>query len=63
MAYGIGQDHKTRKQNLKRLENTTDTSSPSSTPSYTYDKLNENTDITSKKSLNVETHSRKIFSL
>ena len=34
---------------IKWLENTTDTSSEPSTPSYGYDKLNENTDIASKQ--------------
>ena len=48
MAYGIGQAQKTGKQNRKKLDNTTDTSSAPSTPSYSYDKLNGNTDITSK---------------
>ena len=46
MAYVVGRAHKPRKQNRKRLDNTTDPSSAPSTPSYSYDKLNENTDIT-----------------
>ena len=58
MAYGIGPAHKLGK-NRKRLDNTTDTSSEPSTPSYSYNKLNENTYITSKKALTTETHSRK----
>ena len=33
----------------KKIDNTTDTSLAPSTPSYSYNKLNENTDITSKK--------------
>ena len=49
MAYVIGQDHKPIKQNRKRLENTTDNSSAPSLQSYSYDEVNENTDITSKK--------------
>ena len=49
MAYVIGRDQKILKQNIKRLENTTDNSSAPSTHSYSYYKLNENTDITSKK--------------
>ena len=60
MAYGIGRAHKLRKQNREQLDNTTDTSSA---PSYSYDKLNENTDITSKKILNAETHYSTIFAL
>ena len=63
MAYGIGQTQKLGKQNRKRLDNTTDPYSAPSTPSYRYDKLNENTDIPSKKSLTSQTHSRKIFSI
>ena len=62
MTYGIGRAHKLEKQNRKLLYNTTDISSEPSTPSCHYDKLNENTDITSKKALNSETHSRIIFS-
>ena len=50
-------------ENRKRLDNTTDPYSAHSTHSYSYEKLNENTDITSKKSFNAETHYRKIFSL
>ena len=63
MAYGIGRAHKLRKKNIKKLENTTDNSLAPSTPSYSYDTLNGNTDITSKKSLTAETHSRAILSL
>ena len=48
MAYGIDRAHKLGKQNKKRLDNTTDPSSAPSTSSYSYEKLNENTDITSK---------------
>ena len=63
MAYGIDQDHKLGKQNRNWLDNTTDTSSAPSTPSYSYDKLKENTDITSKKALTSEIHYGTIFSL
>ena len=63
MAYEIDQYHKIRKQYRKRLDNTIDPSSSSSKPSYSFYKLNENTDITSKKSLTAETHSREIFAL
>ena len=49
MAYGIGWSHKLRKQNIKELDNTTDPSSAPPTPSFTYNELNENTDITGKK--------------
>ena len=49
MAYGIGRDHKLGKNNINQLDNTTYPSSAPSTPSYSYEKLNENTDITSKK--------------
>ena len=49
MAYGIGRAYKLGKQNRKRLDNATDPSSEPSTPSYSYNKFNENTDITSKK--------------
>ena len=51
MAYEIGRVQKLIKQNRKRIYNTTDPFSEPSTPSYSYDKLNENTDITSNKSL------------
>ena len=44
MAYGIGWDHKIRKQNRNRIENTTDTFSEPSPPSYSYNRLNKNTD-------------------
>ena len=63
MSYGIGRDRELRKQNRKKLENTTDPYLAPSNPSYSYDKLNENTDITSKKSLTAETHSRTLFSI
>ena len=36
------------RKNRNRLDKTTDTSSAHSTPSYSYDKLNVNTDITRK---------------
>ena len=49
MAYGIGQACKPGKQNRNELDNTTDPSSAPSTPSYSSDNFNENTDITSKK--------------
>ena len=48
MAYKIGQSHKIGKQNRKLPDNTTDTSSAPSTPSDSYNKLDGNTDITSK---------------
>ena len=51
MACGIGRAHKLGKQNRKQLYKTTDTYSSPSTLSYSYDKLNENTDVTSKKIL------------
>ena len=41
---------------LKELDNTTDTSSAPSTPSYSYKKKHENTDTKNKKSLTAETH-------
>ena len=63
MAYGIGQARKLGKQNRKIIYNTSHTSSEPSIPSYSYDKLNENTNITSKKSFNAATHSRTIFDL
>ena len=63
MAYGIGRANKLGKQNRKLIDNTTDTSSALSTPSYSYDKLNGNTDITSKKALTSQTNPRAIFSL
>ena len=44
--YGIGRSHKLDKRNRKRLDNTNDTDSAPSNPSYSYDKLNENNDIT-----------------
>ena len=62
MAYGILRSHKLNK-NRNRLDNTTDTYSEPSTASYSYNKLNENTDITSKKASNSESHSITIFSL
>ena len=49
MAYGIGRANKLRKQNRKRLDKTKYPSSEPSTPLYSYDSLNINTDITSKK--------------
>ena len=63
MAYEIGQAQKIRKQNRNQLDNNTNTSSEPSTPSYRYGKLNENTDITSKKYLTPERHSRIIFAI
>ena len=39
----------------------TDPYSASSTPTYSYDKLNENTDITNKKYLTAETRSSTIY--
>ena len=56
MAYGIGRGHRIGKQNRKQLDNINDPSLESSTSSYSYDKLNENTDINSKKALTAETH-------
>ena len=53
MAYGTGKYHKIVNPNRKVLENTvtntTDPSSVASTASYSYKKLNRNTDITSLK--------------
>ena len=63
IAYGIGRAHKIGKQNRKLIDNTTDPSSAPSNPSYSYDKLNGNTDITSKKALTLQTNTRTIFSL
>ena len=63
MAYGILRDHKLGKQNTEIIENTTDNSSAPSNHSYSYDKLNENTDITIIKSLTEETHYRTICCL
>ena len=63
MYYGIGRDHKLGKKNRKQLDNTTDPSSEPPTPSFSDSKLNENTHITSKKSLNSETHSRIFFAI
>ena len=54
MTYVIGRSHKLVKQNRTLLDNITYISLEPSTPSYSYDKLNENTYITSKKSLNVD---------
>ena len=48
MAYRIGRAHKLVKQNRKQLDNTNDLYSETSTPSYSYSKLNENTDIGGK---------------
>ena len=62
-AYVIGRYQKHGKQKRKLLENTTDHSSAPSTPSNSYKKLNENTDITSKKSLTAEIHYSKTFSI
>ena len=47
-AYGIGRAQKLRKQNINLLYSTTDTSLAPSTHLYSYEKLNENTDINSK---------------
>ena len=63
MDYGIGRSYKLIKKHRKRLDNTLGNAPADSTPSYSYGKLNENTDITSKKSLTAETHYRKIFAL
>ena len=49
MAYGIGQAQKFGEQSRKIIDNNADTYSTPSTSSYSYGKLNENTDITSKK--------------
>ena len=49
MAYGIDRAQKLAKLNKKILDNTTDPSSAPPIHSYSYDKLNENTNITSKK--------------
>ena len=48
---------------INRLENNTYPYLAPSTPSYSYDKFNENTGTTSKKSITSQTHSRTIFSL
>ena len=48
-AYGIDISDKPRKQNRKRLDNTTYNYSAPSAPLYSYEKLNKNTAITSKK--------------
>ena len=61
MVYGIGQAHKLGKQKRKQLDNTTDISLVPSTHSYSYDKLNENTDISSKKALTPNTYYRFFF--
>ena len=61
MAYGIGRGHRIGKQNRKQLDNINDPSLESSTSSYSYDKLNENTDITTKKSYTEERYYRTIF--
>ena len=61
MEYGIGRAQKLGKINRKWLGNTIDTYSSTTTPLYGYDKLNENTDITSKTSLTADTHSISIF--
>ena len=50
-------------ENRKWLDNTTNNSSAPSTPSYSYGWLNENTYITSKKSLTVEARSITTFDL
>ena len=50
MAYGIGLAPKIGKKNRNQLANTTDPSSAPSNPLYSYDKLNEYTDINCKKS-------------
>ena len=63
MAYGIGQARKLGKHKKKLIYNTTDPSSAPSTTSYSYDELNENTDITSKKLLSAETRSITILYL
>ena len=44
MAYVIGQDQEIGKQNRKKLDNTTYHYLVPSTPSYSYDRLNENTE-------------------
>ena len=48
MAYGIVRCHKVGEKNIKQPDNTTDTYSAPSTPSYSYDKLHKYTDISSK---------------
>ena len=62
MVYGIGQSLKLEK-NRKRLDNISHPSLELSTPSYIYNKLNENTDITSKILFTAETHSSEICAL
>ena len=44
MVYEIGQAHKMRKININCFDNTTYLSSAHSNPSYSYKRLNENTD-------------------
>ena len=63
MVYVIDRYQKLGKQDIKRLDNTTDPSSAHSTPSNSYEKLIKNTDITSKKSLTAEIHSSATFFL
>ena len=55
MAYKIGQAQKLVKK--KKLPDiTTDTYSAPSNPSNSHEKLNKNTDIKSKKSINADNH-------
>ena len=49
MVYGIVRARRFGGGNRKQLENTTDTYSSPSNPSYSYDKLNECADISRKK--------------
>ena len=63
VACGICRAHKLGKQNRKWLDSTTDNSLEPSVPSYSYKKLNKNTDITSKKLLTAETRSIRNFAL
>ena len=59
--YGIFRYHRIVKQNRKQLEIITDYSSAPSTPLISYEKLNENTDITGNKPLTAEAHSSTTF--
>ena len=56
MAYGIGGAHKLEKLNIKRLNNTNKSFSAPSTPSYSYNKLNEYADISNEESLTAAIH-------
>ena len=63
MAHAIGRAQKLGKQNKKRLDNTTNNFSSPSNPSYSYNKLNENTNVTTAKKLTIDTHYSTTFYL